>query len=104
MLQLLHALPWRQNPQVREMLERAGRELLLLQASDWPFVIHSQGAVDYGIQRFGGHCTRFDRLTAIADGLARGGGRGLTALERVQVEEADLHDSVFPSIDLNWWM
>ena len=104
MLQLLHALPWRTQPPVREMLERAGRELLLLQASDWPFVIHSQGAVDYGIQRFGGHCTRFDRMATIADALARGGGRALTPLERVQVEEADLHDSVFPTIDLNWWM
>ena len=85
MLQLLHALPWRQNRAVREMLERAGRQLLLLQASDWPFVIHSGGAVDYGIQRFAGHCTRFDRMAGIAYALANGGGRELTPLERVQV-------------------
>ncbi len=25
-------------------------------------------------------------------------------LERVQIEEADVHDSVFPEIDLAWWM
>lgn len=104
MLNLLHRLPWRQQGKVREMLERAGRELLLLQASDWPFVIHSQGALDYGIQRFSGHCTRFDRMTAIAENLARDGGRELTPIERVQVEEVVLHDSVFPTIDLNWWM
>jgi 1,4-alpha-glucan branching enzyme len=106
MLQLLHALPWRSNAKVREVLERAGRELLLLQASDWPFVIHSRGAVDYGIQRFSGHCTRFDRMTHIAEQLARAGEsrRELTPIERVQIEEADLHDSIFPTIDLNWWM
>jgi 1,4-alpha-glucan branching enzyme len=101
-LKLLHELPWRQNERVRGMMERAGRELLLLQASDWPFVIHSYGAVDYGIQRFSGHCTRFDRTTLIAESIA--GGREMTPLEKVQLEETDLHDSVFRDIDLNWWM
>jgi 1,4-alpha-glucan branching enzyme len=101
-LQLLHALPWRQKAEVREVMERAGRELLLLQASDWPFVIHTHGAVDYGIQRFAGHCTRFDRMTRIAEELAAG--RQTGARERVQIEEVDLHDDVFAEIDLNWWM
>ena len=101
-LQLLHALPWQANPAVREMLERAARELLLLQASDWPFVIHTKGAVDYGIERFSLHATRFQRMTAIADHVARG--RPLDELQRVQVQEADLHDSVFRELDLNWWM
>jgi 1,4-alpha-glucan branching enzyme len=103
MLQLLGSLPWRTDGRVRGMLERAGRELLLLQASDWPFVIHSGGAVDYGITRFGGHCTRFDRVATIAEALARRAGRELTPLERVQVEDVDLHDTIFPAIDLNWW-
>jgi 1,4-alpha-glucan branching enzyme len=102
MLKLLHELPWRQKPEVKQTLERAGRELLLLQASDWPFVIHTQGAVDYGIQRFSGHCTRFDRATHIAEELARGNAIG--EIEKVQLAEMDLHDSVFPTIDLNWWM
>ena len=102
MLKLLHELPWRQKPEIKETLERAGRELLLLQASDWPFVIHTHGAVDYGIQRFSGHCTRFDRATHIAEELARGNKPG--PMEKVQLEEMDLHDSVFPTIDLNWWM
>ena len=101
-LQLLHALPWRNNNSVREMMERAARELLLLQASDWPFVIHTHGAVDYGIQRFAGHCTRFDRATRIAEEVSRGGQLG--PMERVEVEEIDLHDNVFQKIDLSWWM
>jgi 1,4-alpha-glucan branching enzyme len=84
------------------MLERAARELMLLQASDWPFVIHSKGAVDYGIARFSLHATRFERMCAIAEHLARGG--AMDDLQRVQVAEADLHDSVFREIDLNWWM
>ena len=103
MLKLLHDLPWRQDARVRELVQRAGRELLLLQASDWPFVIHSQGAVDYGTQRFSGHYTRFERMATIAESLARGAGRELSEVERVQIAEADLHDVVFPEIDLNWW-
>ena len=102
MLRLLHALPWRANPDVRAMLERAARELLLLQASDWPFVIHTKGAVDYGIERFGLHATRFGRMCAIAEDAARG--RPMDEIQQVQVREADLHDSIFREIDLNWWM
>jgi 1,4-alpha-glucan branching enzyme len=101
-LQLLHALPWRQNQTVRQVMERAARELLLLQASDWPFVVHTHGAVDYGTQRFSGHCTRFDRAARIAEEVA--GGETFAEIQRVQLAEMDLHDSVFGAIDLNWWM
>jgi 1,4-alpha-glucan branching enzyme len=102
MLKLLHELPWKTNAGVKEMMERAGRELLLLQASDWPFVIDSQGAVDYGIQRFGGHATQFDRATLMAEEIAAGG--CLTELRQIELKEMDSHDSVFPEIKLEWWM
>ncbi|MGE5611121.1 MAG: 1,4-alpha-glucan branching protein domain-containing protein [Bacillota bacterium] len=101
MLKLLHELPWQTNPKVREMLERAGRELLLLQASDWPFVIDSHGAVDYGIQRFSGHATQFDRATLMAEELAAG--RPLDPLREIELRDMDSHDNIFPEIDLNWW-
>jgi 1,4-alpha-glucan branching enzyme len=101
MLGLLRVLPWRENEAVRAMMQRAGRQLLLLQASDWPFVIHSRGAVDYGTQRFAGHATRFDRMTAIAESVAAG--HPVDALQQVQIDEADAHDDIFKEIDLNWW-
>ena len=101
MQHLLRDLPWRTNEPVRAMLQCAGRELLLLQASDWPFVIRSGGAVDYGISRFAGHATRFDRLTGIAEVLASGASLG--EIEKVEVDEADLHDSIFKEIKLEWW-
>lgn len=98
---LVRALPWRTNTEVCVALERAGRELLLLQASDWPFVVHSRGAVDYGYKRFAGHSTRFDRLTQVAEDLSRG--TALSDMQRAQVAEADAHDGIFPTIDLAWW-
>jgi 1,4-alpha-glucan branching enzyme len=101
-LRLLHALRWRENKPIREMLEWAGRELLLLQASDWPFVIHTQGAVDYGIQRFAGHATAFDRAARMAERLGDGG--ELTQVERAELGDMDAHDVIFKEIDLDWWM
>lgn len=101
-LRLLHSLPWQTDEQVRGVLERAGRQLLLLQASDWPFVIHTQGALDYGIERIAGHSTRFNRLTNMAERL--GGGAELTELDRIDLAEIDAHDNIFPQIELDWWL
>ncbi len=102
MLRLLHALPWKSNAEVRGLLERAGRQLLLLQSSDWPFVIHSKGAVDYGIQRFSGHATAFERATRMAELVAEG--TPLTDVQKVEIADMDAHDVIFREIDLNWWM
>lgn len=100
---LTYQLPWRQ-PQaaaLRDMLGRCGRELLLMQASDWPFVISRGQAIDYGIKRFVLHAGRFETLAALCEKIARG--EKLTELEQFEVKDADLHDPVFPDIDLNWW-
>ena len=56
---------------------------------------------DYGTQRFAGHATRFDRMTAIAESVAAG--REIDRLQQVQIDEADAHDDIFAEIDLNWW-
>ena len=52
---------------LRAILDQAGRELLLLQASDWPFLITTGQAVDYAQNRFGQHLHRFQRLADAAD-------------------------------------
>lgn len=101
-LRLLHKLPWQQNAEVRSLLEKTARQLLLMQASDWAFVIHTGGAVDYGIERTAGHSTRFNRLARIAESVA--GGRPMTEVEKTEVADADAHDVIFQNIDLNWWM
>ncbi len=80
-----------------DLLNQAARELLLLQASDWPFLVTTGQAREYAVQRFQQHAERFDQL---AD-----------ALEREQFHEgtrqlaADLYerDKVFPAIDYRDW-
>ena len=102
---LTYHLPWRSQHALREILQKAARELLLLQASDWPFVISRGQATDYAIKRFMAHVTRFECLTDIAQELA-GDLKYLSKLNRVQrfeIKDAEIHDVVFPKIDLNWW-
>lgn len=101
MLKLLHELPWQTSDPIAALMKRAGRELLLLQASDWPFVVETQGAVDYGVQRIAGHATNFDRATLMAEEVAAG--RELSELRKIELAEMDAHDNIYPEIDLNWW-
>ena len=100
-LALHDSLPWRHDAHVAEALRAAARELLLLQASDWQFVIHTKGAVDYGYRRFCEHLGRFDRACGVADRRARGVPDG--DLQRVELADIALHDDVFPDLDLGWW-
>jgi 1,4-alpha-glucan branching enzyme len=102
---LTYHLPWRAQPQLREILQKAGRELLLLQASDWPFVISRRQAPDYGIKRFIQHVDRFDMFTEIAERLAEDPHylAGLDRVQKLRMQEADMRDVILQDVNLNWW-
>ena len=105
--QALRELPWQDHGQdeLKGLLQDAGRELLLMQASDWPFVIRRGQAVDYGTKRFMQHVARFESILDIAEKAAADPAYlgGLTEIERHAIADAHLHDVVFPEIDLGWW-
>lgn len=94
-------LAWWEKAEVKEALELAARELLLLQASDWEFVIHTEGAVDYGYRRFCEHLARFDRACTVA--TRRDEGRPDEPIHRAELEDIRLHDPCFADLDLRWW-
>ena len=100
-----YQLPWKKNADIEQLLQKAGRELLLLQASDWQFIITRGPAVDYGIKRFMLHVSRFETLLDLAEKLASDTSYlgKLTELEKFEVQDADIHDVIFPQIDLDWW-
>jgi 1,4-alpha-glucan branching enzyme len=102
---LTYHLPWRERPDLAAVLKKAARELLLMQASDWPFVIARDQAVDYGIKRFMQHAGRFEVLADLAEKLGNDPGYmdRLTDLEKFEIQDSEIHDIVFPAIDLNWW-
>jgi 1,4-alpha-glucan branching enzyme len=75
-------------------LRQAGRELLLAQASDWPFMINAQSCPDYARRRIRQHLRHFHLL---GDGLDNQAvpETDLTALESV--------DNIFPQITPRYW-
>ncbi|MEX2671772.1 MAG: 1,4-alpha-glucan branching protein domain-containing protein [Phycisphaeraceae bacterium] len=98
-------LPWRTDKHLEDLLKKAARELLLLQASDWPFVISRGQAVDYGIKRFMQHVSRFETLIDLAEKASQDAKylNRLSEVEQFEVKDAELHDIIFKEIDLNWW-
>jgi 1,4-alpha-glucan branching enzyme len=78
---------------LRAVLNQAAREALLLQASDWPFLITTGQARDYAVERFENHVERFDRLADLADRPER-----LGEARRLADDYWEL-DKVFPDID-----
>jgi 1,4-alpha-glucan branching enzyme len=80
------------NPNDNELLvlKQAARELLLLQSSDWPFLVTTGQAREYAIQRFTQHIERFKALAQSLDE---------NRPNRSQAEELYELDKVFPDID-----
>jgi 1,4-alpha-glucan branching enzyme len=50
-----------------DLLRQAAREALLLQSSDWAFLVTTGQAGEYAISRFQGHLDRFERLADLLD-------------------------------------
>ncbi len=78
----------------QKVLAQAARELLLLESSDWPFLVTTGQAREYAIQRFSQHIQRFNKLAASLEAGAP------------DVEAADEMwelDKVFPDIDYRWF-
>ncbi len=78
------------------VLNQAARELLLLQSSDWPFLVTTGQAAEYAIERFRSHLGRFQQLADLAD--AELGERAVAVAEALY----DI-DKVFPDIDYRWF-
>jgi 1,4-alpha-glucan branching enzyme len=78
----------------RDALNQAARELLLLESSDWPFLVTTGQAAAYATRRFNAHVRRFDRLT---EHLA--GGTAETSAAEHLLRRLERLDNPFPQID-----
>ncbi len=85
----------------KELVQQAGRELLLAEASDWQFLISTFAAKDYAEIRFNDHIDRFTRLATLAETVHAGG--TLTAADVAFLDECKEKDKVFADLDLNLW-
>jgi len=84
----------------RRVLAQATRELLLLQASDWQFLITTWSARDYAERRVAEHYADFKRLSEMARTLAGGEPLSIEAAETLRRLERE--DFLFPDLDPSW--
>ncbi len=93
MLQMVQSPP-AQNGANDPVLNQAARELLLLQSSDWPFLVTTGQAKEYAIERFEQHLGRFTSLLDSIDRQAPDHELAVILWEK---------DKVFPGIDWRWF-
>jgi len=75
-------------------LNQAARELLLAQASDWPFILRTGTSPDYARRRVKDHLLRFialhEQLTA-------------TAVNETWLARVEATDNLFPGVNYRYW-
>jgi 1,4-alpha-glucan branching enzyme len=76
--------------QLRRALNQAARELMLLQSSDWAFILRTNTTVDYARKRVKDHVFRFNKLynDIIEEKINE---KWLSAVEK--------RDNIFPEMD-----
>jgi 1,4-alpha-glucan branching enzyme len=78
----------------RRALDQAAREVLLSQASDWPFILHTGTTVNYATNRIKEHISNFNRIyEALCSGTVST--EWLTKIEK--------KDNIFAEIDYRLW-
>ncbi len=78
---------------IKRVLNQAARELLLLESSDWPFLITTWQARDYASNRFSEHLDSFRNLVDAVE-------QGRKDKEfRTYLETIEEKDKIFPNID-----
>ncbi|MGH8574333.1 MAG: 1,4-alpha-glucan branching protein domain-containing protein, partial [Gammaproteobacteria bacterium] len=81
----------------RDMLNQTARELLLLQSSDWPFLVTTLQAKEYAVERFQEHLDRFDQLASLAEADA------FSSDDEAYLVALHDRDNPFPTIDYRDW-
>jgi 1,4-alpha-glucan branching enzyme len=78
----------------RRALAQAGRELLLMQSSDWAFIITTGTTPPYAVRRFKGH---FQAFQALREGLLSG------ELREAEVSARESWTPIFHDLDVSAW-
>jgi len=92
---------WRGHAHATRLAQQLCRELLLLESSDWQFLITTKSARDYAEKRFNTHLEQFNALLDIW--------RRFETLRQIpedklhELEAIELRDSIFPGIEPERW-
>lgn len=94
---------WADHPdsRVQDILAQLVRELLLLESSDWQFLISTFSARDYAETRLLKHHLDFEKLYTMLEMLTRGEEPDAESWEHYQTVCA--RDTLFSEVDPHWW-
>lgn len=87
--------------ELTRVLKQLARELLLLESSDWQFLVSTWTARDYAEMRFAQHKDEFEKLYSLACRLNETGEMSETDL--LYLEDIEARDGIFGEIDPTWW-
>jgi 1,4-alpha-glucan branching enzyme len=92
---------WRDGARGERLAKQLARELLLLESSDWQFLITTAAARDYAEKRFSGHLDEFVKLELLwAEFVANG---SLSKSSEEKLAEIEERDCLFSEIDPGLW-
>jgi 1,4-alpha-glucan branching enzyme len=94
MVELAHRWPDAQGLR-RRALTQAARELLLAQASDWPFIMKTGTTTAYAVRRVSDHVNGFN---ALYDALRRG------EIHEPWLASLEARDNLFPELDYRLYL
>lgn len=99
--QIANAGLWHGNEVATRLVKQLCRELLLLESSDWQFLITTKAARDYSEKRFNTHLEQF---RALLDTWRRFEATHKISGEKLlELEAIELRDFVFPDINPDLW-
>jgi 1,4-alpha-glucan branching enzyme len=82
------------DPLQERALKQAARELLLAQASDWPFILRTGTSPEYARQRLTEHLLRFTRIYELCAAVQA---------DPEWLRQIEERDQVFADVDFRYW-
>lgn len=89
------------DPVIQRILNQLAREVLLIESSDWQFLISTWSARDYAESRLTVHNEHINRLAEILSIYDQR--KLLTEKEQVYLAKIEEVDNVFPNINFTYW-
>jgi 1,4-alpha-glucan branching enzyme len=93
---------WKDGGLGERIVKQLCRELLLLESSDWQFLITTGAARDYAELRFETHNDQFNEVKAIWQHFEANS--SITPEQEERLAAIELRDSIFPDIDPSFWI
>jgi 1,4-alpha-glucan branching enzyme len=101
MIELANKYSDTSDKNLKNILKQTARELLLLQSSDWPFLISTWNARDYAERRVAEHYDRFKRLAGMAKAYANQ--ENIDEGDWTYLGQLEQEDHLFKDIDPSLW-